>query len=96
MDELTIAEVEVGEAIRSFRNSDTGKYLKGVCDQDVEEAKEKLLELDPYAYSSLVDLQRSIAHIQRKALIANELQRYMEGAIQTSEAALNALTETEE
>ena len=53
MSETDIATFKLGEEAKVFVQSDLGKYFDGCSLQDMELAKEKLLELDPYSFTSL-------------------------------------------
>lgn len=91
-DDILSAEVEIGESLKRFLQTDEGRYLDGLSKQDVEEAKDALLDLDPYAYDSLTALQNEIAKIQRDARIARSIVSYISRAIQAGEQALSVLT----
>lgn len=88
-----IAEEELGERVRAFLQTDVGKYLAGVVQQDIEEAKTKLLELDPYTFKSLQDLQSEIAGLQTKARIAEKLAGYLSEAVIKGDQATHQLAQ---
>lgn len=55
-----IAEAEIGEAARKFLESDLGKTLLGIAEQDAREAEIALGEVDPDDRKSIVALQNKI------------------------------------
>lgn len=75
------AEKELGEEIAKFLQTDIGKYLDGCTSQDIESAKDDLLELDPHKYTSLTELQNAMAGIQKRARTAESLRQYLSEAI---------------
>lgn len=86
-----MAQASIGEGLRKFLKSDSGRYLSEVAQQDADHAKGKILELDPYKFTSLIELQNEIASIQREALIAQSLHGYIEAAIVAGNQALTIL-----
>lgn len=81
------AAMELATDFKKFLQSDPGKYLIGCAEQDTKIAKDKLLELDPYKYKTLTELQNAILSIQREANIAMALQNYIGVAIVEGEQA---------
>lgn len=61
--------------------SDLGKYLDGVYLQDLEEAKEAFLELNPFQYTTLELLQNAIAELQAQVKIAQKVRTYLSETI---------------
>jgi hypothetical protein len=86
MKELEAA-MELSIGFKKFLKSDPGKYLIGVAEQDTKIAKDQLLEIDPYKYTTLADLQNAILSIQREANVAMALQNYIGVAIVEGEQA---------
>lgn len=58
--EQLIAEAEIGEEARKFVESDLGKTLLGMAQQDAREAEEKLGEVDPTDTKAIISLQNKI------------------------------------
>lgn len=95
-EEATLkAQAEMGEQARKFLTTPVGKLLIGSADQDLEEAKDKLLELDPYRYTSLVDLQNAIQAIKAEAICALKLKGYIGEAIIVGDQATHTLSSEE-
>ena len=71
--DLLLAEAEIGESARQFLDSELGKCLLGMAQQDAEDAKSKLATVDPEDKVGIVKLQRDIAHCNRFASYLAEL-----------------------
>lgn len=95
MSETEIATFKLGEAAKVFIQSDLGKYLDGCSLQDLEQAKDDLLDLDPYAFISLVDLQNKIVLLQLNAKIAQKMRVYLAEIVERGRQSEHQL-ETEE
>lgn len=91
MNEELEAQELIGRRFREFLASDVGKYLSGCTEQDIDAAKDELLELNPYSFDSLVDLQNKISQIKRRAEIASALIEYIQEAIVQGNQALHQL-----
>ena len=87
------ADLLIGEDMKAFLNSDVGKYILGCAEQDIQEYRESLQELDPYKYTTLADLQNAIADISRKAEIAGLVKGYIADAIIRGQQAEHTLNE---
>jgi len=61
MNEDLIAEAELGEEARQFLESDLGKCLMGMADQEAILAQEALGEVDPH---NTIEIQRLQNHIK--------------------------------
>lgn len=89
---MTNEEIEkVGKDITAFVITDGGKYIEQSAQQEITEAKDELMEIEPYAFESLHALQSKIASIQLKAKIAASLLLYLEKAIVTAQQATHQL-----
>lgn len=55
-----IAEAEIGEQARKFLESDLGKTLLGMAEQDAREAEIALGEIDPDDKKAILALQNKI------------------------------------
>ena len=58
--DLLIAEAELGEEARRFLESDLGKAVMGMAEQNVELARIRLGEIDPDDRKLLITLQNEI------------------------------------
>lgn len=74
-------QIAIAEECRKFLESESGQYLISVMQQDVDIAKDKLLEIDPYKYDTLARLQNAIADAQRSARLAIQLQDHFANTI---------------
>lgn len=72
---------EVGDKVRAFVESDIGKLILKGADADRTEAIKGLLELDPFGYNNLPDLQNALAKIQENVVLAGKVQAYLGDAI---------------
>lgn len=86
-----IAQIEIGEEARRFLATELGKYIDGCTEQDIENAKDELLELDPYVSKTLKELQNAISQIQQKAINAASLRGYIAEAIINGDQAIHQL-----
>lgn len=59
LDQL-IAEAEIGEEARKFVESDLGKTIIGMAQQDARAAEEALGDVDPTDIKAIVSLQNKI------------------------------------
>lgn len=84
---------EIGDKARAFIQSPLGQYLDSLTIEEIEEAKEKLLNLDPYKFTELSKLQSEIAGIQRDATVARYLRGYLAAAIENGNQATHQLSE---
>lgn len=86
---------KLGKEAEKFVVSDLGKYLDGAAGQDIEAAKEEFLELNPYEFSSLVELQNKISDLQHRAKVAIAFRSYVTETIERGRQSEHQL-ETEE
>jgi uncharacterized iron-regulated protein len=91
-----IAVEQLGTQAKSFLESDLGKYLDGSSIQDIEAAKDDLLNLDPYQSTDLKDLQNKISSIQKRAQVAQAIRGYLAEAITNGAQATHQLEEEPE
>ncbi|MCR4308116.1 MAG: hypothetical protein NUV80_06165 [Candidatus Berkelbacteria bacterium] len=95
MSESDIAAFKLGKEAEVFIQSDLGKYIDGCSKQDMESAKQALLDLDPYAFKDLVELQNKIVSLQTQAKLAMKVIDYFAETINRGKQAEHQL-ETEE
>lgn len=91
MSELLQAAEELGKDIKAFLDTPVGKYIDGCTQQDIENAKNELIDLDPYAESTLAELQNRISKIQLRAKTAMYLRDYLAEAIVNANQAIHQL-----
>ena len=87
MSDINEAEIKLGLEAEAFIESNLGRLIQGKADQDCEAAKDKLLDLDPYQYSSLPELQNAIMTIQADAKTALRIKSYIAETIITGKQA---------
>lgn len=81
------AEIELGLKAEQFIESDIGKLLIGKSEQDFEKARDELLGIDPWKFSTLADLQNAILAIQQEARTAQRIKDYLTETIITGQQA---------
>ncbi len=91
MSEDKVAQVLLGEAAKSFLSSDVGRYLIGAMEQDLQAAKDACFDIDPYKYSTLVELQNALLAAQEKGKRALDIQSHLSESINNGEQELHAL-----
>ena len=94
MSDILKAEEKLGQKAEAFLRTDIGRLISGKAEQDFEQAKEDLLNLDPYAYSH-PELQNQIAKLQLNARIAQRVKDYIDEAIIAGRQASQQLTEVD-
>lgn len=77
------AQAQLAEQTRAFLLSPVGRYLHGRAKQELEELKEKLLELDPYDPEG----RKEMAQLQRDAYGARNFIRWCTELINEGDAA---------
>lgn len=93
MIEQLKAQEAIGLELRKFiQQTDAGKFLSGVIDQDIQSSKDKFMDLDPYKYTTLQDLQNAILSIQFEARISIALQNIIGVAIVEGDQASHQLS----
>lgn len=95
MSESDEAIFRLGEAAKVFIQSDLGKYIDGISLQDIEEARDALMELDPYKFTELVALQNELSSIQRNARVAQKMREYLAETVERGKQAEHQLTHEE-
>ena len=83
----------LGEDAKRFMVSDLGKEFDKISQADIEIAKRAMVELDPYKFTTLPELQNAIAVIQRQAEIATAIRSYVAEAIEIGNQAEHVLNE---
>ena len=91
MSEELLAEDLLGREVKEFLLTNVGKYIDGCTQQDIQSATDEMMAIDPYAYTSLAELQNKISSIKLKALIGESLRGYMADAIVKGNQALHQL-----
>ena len=81
MNEELIAEAEIGEEARAFLQSELGRCLVGMAQQDAEEAREALATVDP------TDIP-NIRRLQNQALLGRRFEQYLAELVQRGNNAL--------
>lgn len=90
-----MAEEELGRQTKVFLQTEVGKYLDGCTIQDVEAAKDALLEIDAYGFSDLQSLQSKISQLQQRSKVAIALRSYLNEAIVNGSNAQHQLAQEE-
>ena len=80
-DDTLYAEAAIGQEVEQFIDSAVGRLILGQAEQDQEQAKRELLDLDPYEHMTLPDLQNVLGRMQSKARIAGMVVQYLQDAI---------------
>lgn len=91
-EEEAYAQALLGEELERFLNSDLGRYMQGMADQEIEIAKDALLDADPLA----TDGQKKIRDAQFKAAVANQFLGFVREIRNASEAAFQQLKQERE
>ena len=94
MSDILKAEEKLGQKAEAFLRTDIGRLISGKAEQDLEQAKEDLLNLDPYAYSH-PELQNHISKLQLNARVAQRVKDYIDEAIISGRQASQQLTEVD-
>lgn len=84
-DEL-IAEAELGEDARKFLESDLGKCLIGMAEQDALIAQQALATVDPHNWIKIVELQN-------KAQLAAYFKQYLAELVHRGNNALQVFVQ---
>lgn len=80
-ERFLFAQFKVGEAVREFLVSDSGRYLQGVAQQEISEAVRTFLTCNPERSAD------TVAAAHRKAHRARQSFHWMLEAIETGQAA---------
>lgn len=81
MDDDLIREAEIGDEARKFIESDLGKAMLDLADEQLKSAQESLETVDPTATEKVRDLQN-------KAQIARNFGEYLATLVNKGENAL--------
>lgn len=87
-----LIEAQLGEDVKSFLESPTGKMIADRAEIDINNGVSMLRALDPYKFSTLAELQNHIATIQRDMKIAGLVSEYLADAVTNGETAFQRLT----
>lgn len=60
MSETLFAEAALGRDVEEFISSDVGRYLIGRCQQEIQDAQEKLAIVSPWRRNRIKQLQNEI------------------------------------
>ena len=82
-------EARLGIEVTSFVNSEVGRFLHGRAKLDVDEARDAILELDPYDAED----RKEISKLRLKAASGHAFLRWCVEAINNGRAAEQQLTE---
>jgi hypothetical protein len=85
------AEAHLGETARGFLLSDTGRYLHGRAQEELDKCKEEMLKLDPESQV----FEASFRTIQARAWCADHFIKWCTDVISEGDAAYVALGEEE-
>ena len=89
MNDELIAAAEIGDEALRFVESDLGKTMLGMADQDILLAQQKLLDVDP-------DDSRRIREIQNDARVALMFKSWLVELIDKGNAALEVFKHEQE
>lgn len=81
MSDALIAAAEIGEEARAFLESDLGKYIIGVAQQEAQLALEKLAEIDP---SRIEEVRKT----QNEVRVARMFEQWLLEALHDGEQAM--------
>lgn len=81
MDDELIAEAEIGDEARKFVESDLGKTLLGMAQQEVVMAQEALETVDPSD-------TKKITHLQNQAQNGRNFEKWLTELVSKGEQAL--------
>lgn len=97
MSEIDIlkATEKLGKEAEILIQSELGRYLNGAFLQDIERAKEDLLNIDPYSFKSLQEIQVAISELQHKANLAISMQNYLAEIVTNGQQATHQLEAAE-
>ena len=86
------ARARLSESVLDFLRSDVGRYLHGRAKLELEEAKDQLLDCNPFSFWG----RRKMRKIQMRAEVARSFMRYVSDAITDGEIAYQELKERED
>jgi hypothetical protein len=95
LDELA-AQIAVGDEAKKFKDSDIGRYLSAVAKQDEDNAKDALLALNVWSFTSLIELQNAISALKERVMSFRMIEQYLHEAISEGEAADHQLNNEED
>lgn len=74
------ARAELGEHVRAFLLSNTGRYIHGRCKIQLEQAKEDMLTIDTERWWGIPG-RRRMRKLQQQAEIARTIMKFLADAI---------------
>lgn len=89
MNDELVATAELGEAARSFLDSELGKVMVGFADQEASLALFALATVDP------TDAQ-AITKLQNKVMVANWFTQWLRELVDEGDGAINAFKQQQE
>ena len=89
MNEELIAAAEIGDEALKFVESDLGRTMLGIAEQDILLAQQKLLDVDP-------DDSRRVREIQNDARVALMFKSWLVELIDKGNAALEVFKHEQE
>lgn len=89
MNEELIAAAEIGEKAREFLESDLGKVLIGLADQEVQLAQELLGDVDPTDDKKIRDLQNQVK-------VGKWFSQWLTDLVTDGEQAINVFKQQQE
>lgn len=96
MSEQEITEAQLGESAKDFLESDVGRMVLFRADADEQTAIQTLVQIDPYEYETLIDLQNAIMAAQQEYLVGQRIAQYVRDAIVNGDMAWQNLNAAEE
>ena len=87
LDDL-IAEAELGDEAKKFKESDLGRCILGIAEQEAMLSEKALGKIDPEDIDGIVKLQRQIQ-------VAEWFQQWLDELIDKGESALEVWKEQE-
>ena len=87
---------EMADKVRAFMESEVGKLILASGDLDERESFAEMLALDPFEFTSLAELQNTIAKIQENVVLSRKIQGYLADAIIRGDQADEILMSKEE
>lgn len=88
-ERLYFAKAQLGEQIREFLASPTGRYMHGRAKEDLEEARDAALDINPWSPFT----RRKLARVRLQAEIARNFIKWATDAIMEAESAYAQLEE---
>lgn len=87
---------EFGDKVAAFSEGEIGQYLERKVQADEIEIFQAFLELDPWDFNNLPDLQNAIARLQEPVFQGRQIKAYLADAIIAGQEADNLLMSKED